>query len=60
MTMLVSSSFVDFKLVSALLKGDAIDLLVLDGIGHIAGVNLYDVVSALALGLEDFQSLVGS
>ena len=48
---------VDDKLVSALLKGNSVNLLALDGSGRVVRVNLNDVVSALALGLEDFKSV---
>ena len=46
---------VDFEIVAALLKGDAEHLLALLRIGHEIGIDLHDVVIALALGFEDLQ-----
>jgi len=46
---------VEIAVVTALLKGDAEDLLVLDRLGYIVRVDLDDAVSTLALSLEDFQ-----
>ena len=50
---------VDLEVVAALFKGDAVDLLDLLGSGDIVRVDGHHVVAALALGLEDFQRLVG-
>jgi hypothetical protein len=47
----------EVDVVAALLKGDAKDLLVLNGLGDVVGVYLDDAVGTLALLLEDFQSL---
>ena len=48
---------VDLKVVATLLKGDAVDLLMLDRIGNIIGVDLYDIVVAFSLGFEDLERL---
>ena len=49
----------DLKVVPALLKGDAEDVFVLDGLGDVGGVDLNHIVAALALGAQDLQGLVG-
>ena len=45
------------KVVSALLKGYAVDLLALRLLGNVVGVDFYYIVVTLALGLENFESL---
>ena len=46
---------VDFKVVAALFEGDAEHLLALLHFGHVVGIDLNDVVVALALLLQDLQ-----
>ena len=46
---------VDFKVVSALLKGDAKHLLGFLNGRNVVGIDLYDVVASLSLALEDFK-----
>jgi len=48
---------VDLEIISALLEGDAVDLLMLYGCGNVIGIDLYDIVSTLSLGLEDLKRL---
>ncbi len=47
----------DFKLITALLEGDAEDILVLDFVQDIVRVNFNDIVAALAFCSENFNSL---
>ena len=47
----------NFKVVSALFKGDSKDLLALGLRRYVQRVDLHDVVVALPLGFQDFQSL---
>lgn len=57
-----SLRIVEINIVTPLFKGDAKHLLVLNGIGHIVGVYLYNAISTLALRLqylECFGSVVG-
>ena len=50
---------IDLEVISALLEGDAEDLLGLLLGGNIGGVDGNHVVAALAFGFQDFQRLVG-
>ena len=54
---LVQKGVIDLKVVSALLKGDAEDLLVLLLLRHIVGVDLHNVIIPVSLGFENFQGL---
>ena len=49
----------DSIVIDALLKGDAVDLAMLDGIGNEIGIDLYDVVVAFFLSLQDLQCFLG-
>ena len=46
---------IDLQAVSALFEGDAEDLLVLDGVGLVGGVDGDHIVTAALLGLQDLQ-----
>ena len=48
---------VDLKIVSSLLEGNAVNLLALLSGGNVVGIDLYDIVIALALCLEDLKCL---
>jgi len=48
--------FADLEFVSALFEGDAVNILGFDGFGLVFGIDFNDVVSALSLALEDFES----
>ena len=44
---------IDLKIIAPLLEGDAVDLLVLDGIGNIARIDLHDIIIAFPLGSQN-------
>ena len=46
----------DLEFVSALFEGDAVNIFGFDGCGLVFGIDFNDVVSALSLALEDFES----
>ena len=50
---------VELDFVAALLEGDAIDLLALDGLRFVCRVNLDDIVGSLALVLQNLDGLGG-
>ena len=52
-------SAIDFKIVPALFEGHAEDLLALQRVGDVIGIDAHHVVRALFLGLQNFQGLGG-